>query len=144
MGLVLQTGDLVFVDTAPFVYFFEQHATFFPYVEKLFDQVFNQNAQVITSIVTFIEIAILPARMGNQALVDQYRAYFTNSSRVSLAPVTLEVANHAIALRAQYSLKTPDAIQLGTAIAHSATHVVTNDQQWKQVASQNVVLVNEI
>ena len=36
MGIVLQTGNIVFLDTAPFVYFFEQHPIFFPYMEKFY------------------------------------------------------------------------------------------------------------
>ena len=36
MGIVLQTGNIVFLDTAPFVYFLEQHHIFFPYIEQFF------------------------------------------------------------------------------------------------------------
>jgi len=103
MGLTLKKGDVVFLDTSPFIYFFERHPTFFPYMERLFNQVHEQEADIISSIVTFIEIATLPARMGNQKLVEQYRAYFTNSSRVRLLPVDQSIAEQAIALRAKYS-----------------------------------------
>lgn len=144
MGLVLHKGDIVFLDTAPFIYFFEQHPIFFPYMEKFFNDVSICEVEVITSIITFIEIVTLPARMGNQDLVEQYRTYFTRSSQVTLLPINLDIANEAIALRTQYTLKTPDAIQLGTAIAHSATYIITNDRQWKQLTHQNVLLVDEI
>ncbi|MBD2621264.1 PIN domain-containing protein [Microcystis flos-aquae FACHB-1344] len=144
MGIVLQTGNIVFLDTAPFVYFFEQHPIFFPYMEKFFYDVSTRQVEVITSIITFIEILTLPARMGNQELVEQYRTYFTRSSQITLLPIDLSIANHAIALRTQYTLKTPDAIQLGTAIAHSATYIITNDRQRKQLTHQNVLLVDEM
>jgi predicted nucleic acid-binding protein len=74
--------------------------------------------------------------MGNQALVEQYRAYFVGSSHVSLLPVDQTTAEQAITLRAQYQLKTPDAIQLGTAISGQANYIVTNDRQWKQLTHQ--------
>jgi predicted nucleic acid-binding protein len=144
MGLTLKKGDVVFLDTSPFIYFFERHPTFFPYMERLFNQVHEQEADIISSIVTFIEIATLPARMGNQELVEQYRAYFTNSSRVRLLPVDQSIAEQAIALRAKYQLKTPDAIQLGTAIASQTNYVVTNDRQWKQLTNQTALTVEEI
>jgi predicted nucleic acid-binding protein len=70
MGLMLKKGDIVFLDTSPFIYLFERHPEFFPYVERLFDQVHEQEAEIISSIVTFIEIATLPVRLGNQALVN--------------------------------------------------------------------------
>jgi predicted nucleic acid-binding protein len=82
--------------------------------------------------------------MGNQELVQQYRDYFTQSKQVTLLPIDLAIAEKAISLRAQYSFKTPDAIQIATAIVHSATSLITNDQQWKQVTEQTVLLVNEI
>jgi predicted nucleic acid-binding protein len=144
MGLTLKRGDVVFLDTSPFIYFFERHPIFFPYMEHLFDQVYEQEAEIIASIVTFIEIATLPARSGNQELVEQYRAYFTSSSQVRLLPVDQAIAEEAIALRATYQLKTPDAIQLGTAIAYQSNYVVTNDRQWKQLTHQTVLTVEEI
>ncbi|MCY7276931.1 MAG: PIN domain-containing protein [Phormidesmis sp. CAN_BIN44] len=144
MGLTLRKGDVVFLDTSPFIYYFERNAAFFPYVERLFNEVHEQEAGIISSIVTFIEIATLPARLGNQELVEQYRAYFMNSSRVRLLPVDQTIAEESIALRARYQLKTPDAIQLGTAIACQADYIVTNDRQWKQLTSQTVLTVEEV
>jgi predicted nucleic acid-binding protein len=144
MGLTLKKDDVIFLDTSPFIYFFERHQTFFPYMEKLFNQVEEQEAQVIASIVTFIEIATLPARLGNRELVDQYRSYFVNSNRVRLLSVDQTIAEHSVALRAKYRLKTPDAIQLGTAIAYQANYIVTNDRQWKQLTNQTVLTVEEI
>jgi predicted nucleic acid-binding protein len=144
MGIVLQPGNIVFLDTAPFIYFFEQHPIFFAYMEKLFYDVSIYQVKVITSMITFIEIVTHPARIGNQELVEQYRTYFTRSSQITLLPIDLSIANEAIALRTQYTLKTPDAIQLGTAIAYSATYIITNDRQWKQLAPQNVLLVDEM
>jgi len=144
MGLNLKKGEVVFLDTSPFIYFFERHPTFFPYVERLFNQVHDREAEIISSIVTFIEIATLPVRMGNQALVEQYRAYFTSSSRVRLLPVDQAIAEQSITLRAKYQLKTPDAIQLGTAIAQQANYIVTNDRQWKQLTHQTVLTVEDI
>jgi predicted nucleic acid-binding protein len=144
MGLTLKKDDVVFLDTSPFIYFFERHPTFFPYMERLFNQVYEQEAAIISSIVTFIEIATLPARLGNQELVEQYRTYFTHSGRVRLLPVDQAIAEESIALRARYQLKTPDAIQLGTAIAGQANYIVTNDRQWKQITNQPVLTVEEI
>ena len=54
MGIVLQTGNIVFLDTAPFIYFFEQHPIFFAYMEKLFYDVSIYQVKVINSMITFI------------------------------------------------------------------------------------------
>ncbi len=144
MGLELKTGDIVFVDTAPFIYFFERHPVYFPYVEKLVNNVYNQDARIITSIITLIEVTTLPARMGNQSLVREYRNYLTNSSHIRMLAVDSPIAQQAALIRGQYSIKTPDAIQLATAIISGANHIVTNDLQWKQLTDQNILIVPEI
>lgn len=144
MGLVLQEDDLVFLDTSPFIYFLERHPDWFQYVENLFDQAYEKDVQIVTSIVSLIEICTLPARLNDQDLVSRYRHYFTKSKNILLHPVDLAVSEQAIALRAKYRLKTPDAIQLGTAIVCQAKFIVTNDQQWKQLTGQTVVTVKEI
>ena len=50
MGLTLKKKDIVFLDTSPFIYFFERHPTFFPYVEMLFNQIHEQEAEIISSL----------------------------------------------------------------------------------------------
>ena len=57
MGLDLNSGDIIFLDTAPFIYFFERHPDYFPALETLFDRLYEVDAQAITSIITYIELA---------------------------------------------------------------------------------------
>ncbi len=54
------------------------------------------------------------------------------------------VANETIRIRARYGLKTPDAIQVATALSCGADHVVTNDKQWRIVSNLPVVLMDEL
>jgi predicted nucleic acid-binding protein len=144
MGITLQPSTIVFLDTAPFIYFFEKHSKYFPYLEKLFDQVYKTGAQVITSMITFIEISTYPARLGHHQLVQKYRDFFTNAENISLFPIDLTIAEQSIVLRAEYKLKTPDAIQLGTAITCGADYIITHDKTWQRFTQQQVLLVDEI
>ena len=41
MGLDLKAGDVIFLDAAQFIYFFEQHPDFFPAIEMLFDRLYE-------------------------------------------------------------------------------------------------------
>jgi hypothetical protein len=65
---MLKSSDIVFLDTAPFIYFFEVHPTYFPALAAFFDQLYETGAQAITSIVTYIELTTLPARKGDRQL----------------------------------------------------------------------------
>jgi len=144
MGLELKSGDIIFFDTAPFIYFFEQHPDYFPSLKVLFDRLYETDAQVITSIISYIELTTHPARQGQAQLVRKYRDYLTNSENISLFPLDLDIADHAVDLRARYHFKTPDAIQLGTAVACGADYVITNDLDWRRFEEVKIVMVGEL
>lgn len=53
-------------------------------------------------------------------------------------------AVHAVELRAHHHLKTPDAIQLGTAVACGADYIITNDRDWRRIEEIQVVMVGDL
>ncbi|MGB5985899.1 MAG: PIN domain-containing protein [Desulfobacterales bacterium] len=146
MGLNLKHSDLIFIDTAPFIYFFEKHLLYFPHMIRLFDLVYERQAQIITSMITFIEIASYPMAQGHIKLIRKYRDYFTRGENISLIPIDLIIAEETTRVRAKYKLKTPDAIQIGTAISHGADYIITNDKGWKALDAPvpEVLMVEEI
>ena len=135
---------LFFLDTAPFIYFFEQHPDYFPAMEMLFDRIYDTNAQAITSIITYIELTTQPARQGKTQLVRKYRDYLLNSENISLFPLDLNIADQAVELRAQHHFKTPDAIQLGTAVACGADYIITNNKDWQRVEEIQILMVEDL
>ena len=144
MGIEFKSSDILFLDTAPFIYFFEQHPDYFPALETMFDRLYETGAQAITSIITYIELTTHPARQGEKQLVRKYRDYLTNSENISLFPLDLTIADHAVELRAQHHFKTPDAIQLGTAVACGADLVITNDKEWRRFEEVRVVMLEDL
>ena len=144
MGVKFNSGDIIFLDTAPFIYFFERHPDYFPALDSLFNQVYVQNAQAITSIITYIELTTHPARLGQTKLVRKYRDYLSHSENISLFPLDMNIADQAVRLRALYQFKTPDAIQLGTAVACGADYVITNDIAWQKFQEVEVLLVGDL
>ena len=56
----------------------------------------------------------------------------------------MNIADQAVRLRAQYQFKTPDAIQLGTAVACGADYIITHDAAWKQFEEVKVLLVGDL
>jgi predicted nucleic acid-binding protein len=144
MGLELKPNDIIFLDTAPFIYFFEQHPDYFPALELFFDQLYATDAQAITSIVTYIELTTQPARQGKKQLVRKYRDYLSNSENIGLFPLDMTIADHVVELRSRYQLKTPDAIQIGTTVACGADYIITNDKAWQRFDQVKVVLVGDL
>ena len=144
MDLDLKSNDIIFLDTAPLIYFFEQHPDFFPALETFFDHLYNTGAQAITSIITYIELTTHPARIGKSQLVRKYRDYLTNSDNLSLFPLDIDIADYVVDMRAKYDFKTPDAIQVGTAVACGADYIITNDKAWQKFEEVKVLLIRDL
>lgn len=134
----------VFLDTAPLIYFIESHS---PYQEKLND-IFAQNSSgqfvFLTSAITLLEVLVKPLKDGRTKLADQYKKILTEASGFRIMDVSSSVAIKAAELRAMYSLKTPDAIQLAVCITHDADYFLTNDERLKSVKEVNIVTLPEI
>jgi predicted nucleic acid-binding protein len=73
-----------------------------------------------------------------------YRDYLTNSENISLFPLDLNIADHAVDLRARHQFNTPDAIQLGTAVACGADYIITNDKDWRRFEEIQILLVSDL
>ncbi|MGB5620058.1 MAG: PIN domain-containing protein [Desulfobacterales bacterium] len=144
MDLGLKSDDIIFLDTAPVIYFFEQHPDYFPALKTLYDHLYETGAQAITSIITYIELTTHPARLGKSQLVRKYRDYLTNSDNISLFPLDIDIADYVVDMRAKYDFKTPDAIQLGTAVACGADYIITNDKAWQKLEEVKVLLIRDL
>jgi len=144
MGIDIKQQDIIFLDTAPFIYFFEKHETYFKVLNNFFHEVYSSGAQIITTLITYIELITLPARQKDTRLVNKYRNYLSHSGNINLLPLDITIADEIVRLRAKYGLKTPDAIQLATAITVGADYVITNDKKWKSIKGLNVLLVSEL
>jgi predicted nucleic acid-binding protein len=144
MGITLANKSILFIDTAPFIYYFENHPRYAEKIENLFSAVYEKQIQVMTSLITYIEIITVPKRRQDEKLIAKYRDFFTNSENIGLFPLTVQVAERTAFFRVEYNMRTPDAIQLATAEISGADYVITNDKTWRKVKEVNVVTLDEL
>jgi predicted nucleic acid-binding protein len=71
-------------------------------------------------------------------------ASITNYENISIFSLDMGIADHVVEMRAHYHFKTPDAIQLGTAIACGADYIITNDKNWRRVEEIPVLMVGDL
>ena len=67
----------------------------------------------------------------------------TATEEFQLLPISREVVELAIQLRAQYDLRTPDALHAATAQTVGSVQFVTNDTQFRRVAKLPVVILDD-
>ncbi|HCE45366.1 MAG TPA: PIN domain nuclease [Lentisphaeria bacterium] len=144
MELNFSRGQVMFIDTSPVIYFFEENDKYVIRLGKLFDSIYANDVQIVTSMITYIELISYPVRLGNTQLAAKYREYLTNSEAISMYPLNITASEAAVKYRVNYGLKTPDAIQLGIAECCGADFVLTNDSSWKRVKELNVITMDDL
>ena len=144
MGIALSGCSSVFLDTAPFIYLFEDHPEFGKPVASFLRSCNENNITIVTSVITYIELLTLPTRENKIELVDTYHHLLTESPEITLLPIDLVPAREAVRLRADHGMKTADALQIAAAVCHGADLIVTNDKDWRRIPDLPIVLVEEL
>lgn len=126
-----------------FIYHFEQTQPYFPRIEKILFQAQSGKTEIITSIVSVIE-TLSPAKYLTQPEVTrEVNLLFRESDYIKVYGVDWEIAQHAAELRRQFTyLRTPDAIQLATAVVSQADMFITNDERLKKLASPPIKILS--
>ncbi|MBA7528625.1 hypothetical protein ES705_20813 [subsurface metagenome] len=137
-------GEVVGLDTTPLIYFIEENLTYLNKVRPFFVALDRGEFRVVTSIVTLLEVLVHPFRHGNTVLVQQYREILLNAEYLTTMLLTHEVAEEAARLRAEHDIRTPDAIQLATAIHAGAPFFLTNDARLPSLPALQILVLDEL
>ncbi len=121
------------IDTMPFIYYVEENPLYVDLVQAVIDRIDEEALEVVSSVITLTEVLTLPIRLQNSQLEQAYRFILLRSGNFALIPITEAIASRAAHLRAQYNLKTPDALQIATAVEAGCEAFLTNDLTVKRV-----------
>ena len=145
MGLIQKLKNKkVFLDTAPLIYYIGESQYYSPVLNKLFFENSKGAFLFQTSVITLLEVLVLPIRHNENQLVEQYQNIICNSPSIDLFDLTIEIAKKAAEIRARYGLKTPDSIQLATAVYNNADYFLTNDIRLKAVKEIEMLILDEL
>ncbi len=134
MGLLeTMNGRLVYVDAAPFIYFMERNSSYEKPLEAFFSRLNQGEVRAITSTLVLAEVLVKPFRNKQWMLAEKYESIFEGTPELTMLPVDAGIGRLAAKLRASYSLLTPDAIHMATAMIHGAVFFLTNDSDFRKV-----------
>ena len=143
MGLVEDVGTgPVGLDTAPFIYLIEEHPRYLPIVRPVFAAIAAGRLSAVTSGLTLLETLGQPYRSGNAPLAERYEAVLTRSRGLRLEEITRPVCRAAAQLRAAHNIKTPDALQLATALLGQCAVFLTNDNDLPPIPGIRILYVS--
>ncbi|MEI6825823.1 MAG: PIN domain-containing protein [Desulfuromonadales bacterium] len=139
----LLKGKVIFIDTAPLIYFIEKNSRYLDVVKTVIELIVSQKAKGMTSTITLLEVLVLPLREGNKKLAEKYKTILLSSNDLETCEISNVISERAAIIRAKYGFKTPDSLQLATAIVKKADYFLTNDIALKQMNEIKVIVLEE-
>jgi predicted nucleic acid-binding protein len=132
------------VDTMIFIYAFEEHPGYLALLKNFFRVVEKGEIEAVTSTMSITECLAQPYRKKDFALAARYMVLFRNFPHLSVLPMTDDVAERAAFLRAHYNLKTPDAIQVATALISGCRAFLTNDETLASIEGIDILVLDQL
>jgi predicted nucleic acid-binding protein len=127
---------LLLLDSAPVIYFLEDH----PKLSKRFAPLFEAHGMgrihFATTTITICEVLTGPIKARDDSAVRRYRAIFDTWQLVDLSA---DIAESAARLRASLGFKIADAVQVASALAINADALVTHDRDFGRMRTLRVL-----
>lgn len=139
----LKKHSRIFIDTSIFIYFIEQHPRYQILCEPVFQALEVGKIKANTSSLSLMEILVQPYKKKADDLVLKFYALFTTYPNLNWIDLNLAIADIAAKLRADYRLKTPDAIQAASAVSSGVTGFLCNDTAFKRVKEFECFLLDD-
>jgi predicted nucleic acid-binding protein len=144
LGLLREIGEgPVALDSSIFIYFIERNPRFHPIVRPIFAAIGEGRLEAVTSSLTLLETLVLPLRTGNEVLARQYERFLRESRGLSLVPINLSLLREAAQVRATTRLKTPDSLQVASALSAGCPVLVTNDDRIAELPALRVLQLED-
>ena len=137
-------GKVVGLDTPPLIYFIEENQPYLETICPFFEAMDRGEFGVVTSIITLLEVLVHPFRQGDTALAEQYRDILLSAEGLTTILLSQDIAEEAAQLRAAHTIRTPDAIQMATAIHAGASFFLTNDNRLPTLPGLTVLVLDEL
>jgi predicted nucleic acid-binding protein len=140
----IEKHKIIGLDTAPFIYYIEDVAPYADLLDPVFGLLENHALRAVTSTVTFAEILTKPFADKNFSLADEIKFTLESFSSLSVASIDEKLGEAAALIRARYTIRLPDALQVAAAIQGEATLFLTNDKRVKKVDAVEVLVLSDL
>lgn len=130
----------IFWDTNLFIYLFEG-GRFAPRVRELRERMAARGDQLFTSALTLGEVLVKPAAAGADVSRDHR---LTLQHAATIIAFDADAAVHYASIRADRTIKPPDAIQLACAAAANIDLFITNDDRLSSKVVAGVKFVTSL
>lgn len=135
-------GTVIALDTNVFIYALDDNPQFGEAARNVFTKIKQRAPQTCTSVLTIEEVFVGVYKYGFEDKIIPYLEFISGYGLITIIDVSRTIAMRAAKLRAEYKLRTPDAIQIATGLAFGAKSFITADKRLpKKIESLTVSLL---
>jgi len=140
----LKNVRMLFIDSAPVIYYAENHPRYFPIVKFVFEQLDSGTFVAVTSPITLTECLVGAVKRGLDELARAFYDLIVHHPKVVFTPINSDIAKIAAELRVHYNLTLPDAFQAAIALQSGCDALLTNDVVFKRMRGLTILLLDEM
>lgn len=140
---VLEKHKRIGLDSMGFIYFLEDNSYFANLAEIIFELAEKDQTAVISSVLAPIEVLTGYRKTKDSAAENEFMQMVQDFPNIEIYDLDFRMIERVVDLRAKYSLKTPDAIHIATAIEHKADIFVTNDTVLKKIREIEIICLKD-
>jgi predicted nucleic acid-binding protein len=130
LAQAISPGTLLLLDSSILIAYFDGSEAISSLAVEIVDHfVRSGRNEALVSAVSAMEILVRPLRLASgvdRPIVDFLKSF----PHVRVAPIDLDIALEAAAIRATHGFSPPDALIVGTGIELGSKYLVTNDETW--------------
>lgn len=137
----------VFLDSMLFIYLFEEDSRYIKKIRRLFENIESGKLSAVTSIITPLEVLSAAKLEKDQDKLLDFGRFFQKTPNLAIIDISWDIMEKAASLRRKnVHLRTPDSLQIATAIIAGVKVFITNDEKLKALKTESLkkLLVEEI
>lgn len=131
------------IDSVAFIYYIEDKNPYSEQCQEVFLQIEAGHIVGFSSTLALTEVLTHPLRENDLHTIQAYRTLLLGAPGMNLIAIDVPIAEKAAELRAKYLIKTPDALQLATAILSGCDAFLTNDKGLRRVSELLIIILDD-
>lgn len=140
----LHSRNAVALDTSILIYQLEVNPRYFPLSDVVFAWLEQRGHSAITSTLSLTELLVPAYRDGDTQRLQKYQGLLTTYPSLTWIAPDPGIADTAARMRAEYRLKTPDAIHAATAAHSKVSAFLTNDPIFQRVKELDALVLDDV
>jgi len=129
------------LDSSILIYHLEDIEPYSNLTEEAFAAIAGGSPAAVLSTISVTELLVKPFAEGQMDRVAAFEHFILSLPNAVLIPSSYAVAKEAARLRGKYSLRTPDALLVATALSEKADAFLTNDGRLRKLTAEGIVIV---